>query len=166
MTTRRGSRRSFRGRPARRKTYWDQNSFQFTPAAAPTLQVRDISNIHITDLSESGGTILRMIGQFNYYHEAASIETFNYGIGVAVITQDALAAGAVPDPQVDLNQDWYYWDSWEGVLINEGQHQVNFDIRTARKLREGYRLVMVMQSFIQELAGFIRVDMRNLWTLG
>ena len=93
-------------------------------------------------------------------------EIFNIGVGVAVITKDALSVGTVPDPLSDLEQDWYYWHSWEGNLgFADGQHYKEFDNRSARRLREGYRLAWIFQNFTQELVGEVQVNLRTLWTL-
>ena len=166
MTTRRRSRSSFRGRAARKKTYWDQNNFQANTTAVGFTSVRDISHILITGGQEAGGTCLRLVGNMNYMQIAASFEPFNFGVGVAVITNDALAAGAVPDPLTDLTHDWYFWYAWEGNLGFEVQHTKEFDICSSRRLREGYRLVWVVQNLIQELPGQLQCNFRTLWTLG
>ena len=166
MTTRRGSRRSFRGRGARKKTYWDQTAFVFNPGPSAFLAVRDISHVLISGGNEPGGTCLRLVGNLNYFQIAASFEVFNLSVGVGVVTNDALAVGAVPDSIVDLTHDWYWWHSWEGNLGFEAQHNKEFDIRFARKLREGYRLVMVLENTVQELVGKVEVRLRTLWTLG
>jgi len=158
------SRGARRGR--KRPTYWAQEKFSTLLGPAADQASQDISHISISLGDNAGGTCLRVIGNLNYFHNAATFEQFNIGVGIAVVTKDALAAGALPDPLSDLEQDWYYWHSWEGLLgFSDGQHQENFDIRTARKLREGYRLAFMMQSFTQELEGEIQVNLRTLWTL-
>ncbi len=165
MTTRRTQRRSFRGRGARRRTTWDQNEFSSVMLLGSSKLVRDISNIHLSDLSEPTGTIIRMIGHYNYFQRAAAIEESNIAVGVCVVTAEALAAGTVPDPLTDVTQDWYYWDHWEGMVGLDGQHQVNFDIRSSRRLRERYRLVWISQNAVQELDTEIQVSMRALWQM-
>ena len=132
------------------------------------MQHTDISNLHITDLSEPLGTCLRMLGNGNF-HPAGTFsltEQYQFGVGVAVVTQDANFAGAVPDPLIDVLQDWYYWHAWNGLLSEATpNYQWSFDIRTARKLREGYRLVWVSQVFAEEIGSELKVNLRTLWTL-
>jgi len=127
--------------------------------------VIDISHISISLGNNAGGTCLRLLGNLNYSTTAASFEEYNLGVGVAVVTADALTAGATPDPLSDLSQDWYYYHAWEGNLGFEAQHYQEFDIRSARRLREGYRLGWVTQSFTMEVAGKLFVRLRSLWTL-
>ena len=167
MTTRRRSRPSFRGRKAKQRVYWDQESFLVSPPSAGGSSVRDISHIMISTGVEPGGTCLRMVGNLNYYQTPASFEEFNIGIGVSIVTADALGegSGAMPDPLTDLTHDWYYWHGWEGMLGLEAQHNQVFDIRSSRRLREGFRLVWISQNFSQEVVGKLRVHLRTLWSM-
>ena len=100
-----------------------------------------------------------------YQSGAMNFEDGNMGVGVAVVTADALATGQVPDPLSDLSQDWYYWHAWRGLLGFEAQHYQQFDIKTSRCLREGYRLMWATQHFTQEVATLMQVNLRTLWTL-
>ncbi len=160
------SRRSGTRRAPRRKTYWSQEIFDETLSTAGGGIVNDISHVSISLGNNAGGTCLRMVGNLNYFHSAASNEKFNLGIGVSVLTKDALTIGSVPDPLSDLEHDWYYWHAWEGNLgFADGQHSVDFDIRSSRRLREGFRLGWITQNFTQELVGLLRVRLRTLWIL-
>jgi len=94
-------------------------------------------------------------------------QDYNVSIGIAVVTADAVAAGVVPDPVGDAQQDWYYWTAWEGELNSAGQSNwtKEFDIRTSRRLREGYRLMFQSENSVQELGATLFVRLRTLWSL-
>ena len=88
-------------------------------------------------------------------------------MGIAVVSEDALAATAVPDPASDFNQDWYYWTGRSiKVRAPEGPQVVTWDadIRSMRRLRGGYRLVMVSETGANEDSLEIHTTMRLLWT--
>ena len=142
-----------------------QDNFDDTIPTIGASFVQDISHLSISLGNNAGGTCLRMIGNLNYYTEAAVSEVFNIGVGVVVVTAEALAAGVVPDPLSDTTQDWYYYHAWQGNLSQDDQHTQNFDIRSARRLREGYALAWSTQNFTQEVAGKLSVRIRSLWTL-
>jgi len=87
-------------------------------------------------------------------------------VGIAVITEDAFTASALPDPEVDFNQDWYYWTRRQMIPTTtetNGMVTWDVDIRTRRKLRGGYVLAMVVQTSTQEVALDLDVSMRLLW---
>ena len=78
-------------------------------------------------------TAMRLIGHVSMYQDTANVTCLGM-FGVAVVTLDALVAGAVPDPSVDL-VDWWYHDAWffdDNPIIS---HRFVFDIHTARKVR-------------------------------
>ena len=160
----RTSRRSGTKR-VRRKTYWHQEVIDHGLGPSSEQNVNDISHLSISLGNNAGGTCLRMVGNYNYSSVVAGFEQYNYGIGIAVVTKDALTAGVVPDPLTDQEQDWYYWDAWEGILGLENNYTKTFDIHTARKIREGYRLALVLENTTQEVVGQMRIRMRSLWTL-
>ena len=86
-------------------------------------------------------------------------------LGVAVVTRDGI--GAPPDPIDDPEQDWYFWDHWTGDLMNSGQSNFSrsFDIRSKRRLRQGYRLVLITQNTAQEFAHSVNFAFRTLWQM-
>jgi len=166
-------RRSRMSRGARRPTTWEQipNTTSLGPAAGKLLI--DFSNDNIIDDESSGGTILRMIGSVRIEHDlrAQALEEQEVAIGITVVTKDAIAAFAVPDPlsTLDQNHDWYYWSSRNGTLgpagSDDGSWVWNFDIRTSRRLRGGYRLVYIVEKDLTELGIEINTSVRNLWFL-
>ena len=163
--------RSFRG--AKRPTTWEQIPSSFTRSSAAGQSILDISNDNIIDDESSGGTCIRMIGTVSAEHDlgAQAIETVEFGYGIAVITKDALAAGAVPDPlaTLDQNQDWYFWKTYKQTLgpagTDNGLIVTDINIRSARRLRGGYRLAFIMEKAITELGMHFHVELRMLWKL-
>jgi len=167
MTTRRLSRSSSRGGRARRKTTWDQSTINHTRGTAAGQSVTDISHPAIAANNEPTGTIRRWVGNWTLSPLTTGPAEYNVFIGIAVVTIDALAALAVPDPASDVTQDWYWWSAWEGGIADLGlsSRTMQFDIRTARRLREGYRLVLVSENLTQELASEFHLRARGLWSM-
>ncbi len=168
MPTGRRSRRSSSVRAPRRKTSWEQNLFTHVKLVAGSQSITDISHQMIQNLTEPTGTCLRIVGSTNYQTDAAfgTSQHSNVTYGVCVVTADALAGGAVPDPHLDLNQGWYVWDSWSGLLSGNGEQWTRyFDIRTSRALRGGYRLAFVSNNTIMEVEADLHMRFRCLWSM-
>ena len=167
MITRRRSRRSS-GQP-RAKTTWDQKLLNFSLIPAGGQHVADISHELIIFADEPAGTCKRLVGNINLYADSiVGAEEANFALGIAVVTEDALTAFAVPDSQFDLDQDWYYWYAWRGLVGNTGggpQLTVNFDIHSVRRLRGGYRLMLTIQHTITEVQNRLTWNARTLWSL-
>ncbi len=167
MPPRRRSGSSFR-RGTRRKTTWFQSTFTHSLTTSPVQLITDISHPAIVNNNEPIGTCLRLMGNYAYTPLVGTAQAdYNLAVGVCIVTIDALAAAAVPDPGADVTQDWYYWDSWEGGLLNAGlsTYTQRFDIRSARRLRDGYRLIWTTDNVTQELAGDVQIRLRTLWAM-
>ena len=86
---------------------------------------------------QAGVTILRMIGELQLTAQSADQDGFG-AFGIALMSRDAVAASAVPDPIADL-VDWYYHQNWFNNESRVGDFQeagrTRFDIRTSRKVR-------------------------------
>ena len=96
-------------------------------------------------------TIKRLIANFSWHTTGANYATTlqDVFVGICVVTLDALTAGAVPDPNSDFNQDWYYWTSRIGKFSDIAAPQTvdwSIDIRSQRRLRGGYALAMVINN--------------------
>ena len=167
MPQRGRSRSSFR-RGSRSKAVWSQSTFSHALPAGGFGFITNITHPAITNNSEPTGVCIRMLGNWSYSPDiGAAIGDYNVSMGVCVVTIDAFLASAVPDPASDVTQDWYFWNAWEGAMINTGlSNQTGyFDIRSARRLREGYRLVWVSENVVMELAGTLQVNLRTLWRM-
>jgi len=172
MTThRRSTRGRSSGRTRRVPTTWEQIQ---TPINFPIVAVSssfDITQQTIRLQENTGGTIIRTIGEFAFFPDTGTAlgDEAIVSLGICVVTKDALAAGALPDPSTDLEHDWYYWVSTRFAPVAGGGEDSTFrfkwDIRSSRRLREGYRLVLLAEKEVSEgtFAGLL--SMRNLWQL-
>ena len=166
MPTGRRSRGTSRG--AKRFTTWDQPQVNHTRGTSSGITVTDISHPAIAANNEPTGTCRRMVGNWSLTPQLApSSEEYNIYVGVTLVTIDALVAGNTPDPQTDVTQDWYYWAGWEGGLADLGlsSQTMLFDVHTSRRVREGWRLVLISQNKTQELGSFFHLNMRCLWSM-
>jgi len=100
------------------------------------------------DAKDKIHSILRIVGQFQYRINAVNAE-IGGRFGFIVVSDDALAANAVPDPATDSESDWmlnmvYYAD--DSTLR---MHQIDFDNRSARRLPGGeHTLAFVIEGNI------------------
>jgi len=88
-------------------------------------------------------------------------------VGIAVVTRDAFAAGALPDPESDFHQDWLYWTRRMVDVPSTGCPQWlewEADIRSGRRLRGGYALAMITENPANGSATQLEANMRLLWT--
>ncbi len=92
-------------------------------------------------------TIRRLILHFNISSVSpeTTLEVASFGIYVA--SHEALAQSAFNDPNADAGQDWYYWTSRALLGLsasdNTQGHTWDVDIRSQRRLRGGYDLILV-----------------------
>jgi len=148
MTSRRRGRSSFRG-SARARTSWFNNASATVAVASGAQAIFDLTPLAgLPPNYEGGFTIRRMIGGIGVAAQAANAG-FTGTFGIAVVTRDAVAAGAVPEPAADL-VDWYYHTVVFRQAIAadvKGDVQRLFDIHTSRAIRgEGRTLVAVFDS--------------------
>ncbi len=116
-------------------------------------------------------TIRRMIGHATAFIQDPTVTAQGeliIALGIAVVTQDGLAAGAVPDPFSDFNQDWYYWTMRTLQILSTTPSVVqvdwDFDIRSMRRLRGGYALAMMTESELDLNDFQVNISLRNLWS--
>ena len=171
MTTSR--RRSTRGgRPQRRtptRTTWDQIFQPTSMAAAAAITIIELTSPQISSSLGQTGTILRWMGRLMIQSNDVA-QLIEMAWGVAVVTADALVAGAVPDPLTDEAQAWYYWDAYEGTIaiIGEGPRgglEIKFDIRSKRRLRSGYRLAFIIEKEASPSPVEVFLASRAVWSV-
>ena len=166
MTTRTRTVRSPGAPVVRRKTTWF-NTHQTVLLSNLSGQVAfDISHPAIVAGYESSGTVVRFIAEVLGTSQAPVGEPVTLGLGVAVISEDAMQVPVTPSPLTDVNQDWYYW--WAGTPTlgqDRTERLFSVDIRSARKLRGGYRLSMTWQNFLSEVGTELSVMVRTLWMM-
>ena len=168
MTQRnRGRSRSFRrfGR-GRSKTSWLQSAFEFavTAAAGPIL-FSDLTPPPMRDAvgsTEGSATVRRLIFNGSYTPAVNEDTGIRMCLGVYVASHEAFAQVALSDPCSDEGQDWYYWTQRTVASVNGLQWDV--DIRTARRLRAGYKLILVVNNQLNEVASTLNLSIRSLWT--
>ena len=167
MTTqRRTARRPGGSVPARRATTWHNQLALVTQTAVASLVTTDLTHNMIAAGQEPGGSCVRLILEVRVSSAATVPELESFAIGVAVVTADALVAGsaAMPNPLSDEDQDWYYWWGSDGIATTSTEILVaRVDIRSARKLRGGYRLVILTENGLNELALNVSIMARTLW---
>ncbi len=162
-----------RPRAARRKTSWENLAFNIiSVAATQTLSVQNLTPepMQTTHVGVGTATLRRMLLHVDYsFQLGATDDTMQFfSIGIAVVSRDAIVAGAVPDPESDFNQDWYYWTR-RGVKVQSitapGMFMFDVDIRSARRLRGGYALYMGVEFPVGNADPLrVHLSMRNLWT--
>ena len=89
----------------------------------------------------AGYTILRMVLGLAIVSPSSNVDILG-AHGVSLVTQDALTAGAVPDPETDL-VDWYLLDHFYLEMgSSERAQQYQWDIRSKRRIRGGDRTIV------------------------
>ncbi len=107
-------------------------------------------------------TVLRMLGEYLiHFSQGGTIvvgDTATIGVGIGVVSTDAVAAGAgsMPDPNTEAEYPWLYWAQHFVVALTANPAQVqdgvgvvrrSFDIRSMRKLKPRESLVVVLDYF-------------------
>ena len=169
--SRRSRRRPSTSRARRSRTSWENLIFNSTLGVGG----QAFSNMTPEPMQTTHGgvglaTIKRMIGTttINAVGATTSSASQRMSMGISVLTLDALAASVVPDPETDFNQDFYYWTrrSFKHQSTSGPQWLTwDFDIRTMRRLRGGYALVLIHQaSDANTLSMEFHTSIRALWT--
>jgi len=72
-------------------------------------------------------------------------------------------------PLANLGQDWYYWtgrSTFRDANVSPNRNDWEIDIRSKRRLRAGYGLVMVMEPLGANSSNIIvTAGVRNLWAI-
>ena len=166
MTTRQRSRSRRSSRGARVPTRWENLAFLHSHTAAASAVFSDITVEPVLVNSVGTATILRSIIHVDIVPTGGApgdVGTVAYGI--AVVTKDAVVGAVLPDPLGDFEQGWYWW-AHRFFLMDPTALTTNsfdVDIRTMRKLRGGYRLVLISDTPANPQALTTTITMRNLW---
>ncbi len=167
MTMKRRS-RPRRGSSRGLRTTWAQFGVEFalTAPTGPIVFADLTPEPMISELSTIGqAKLLRMIGHIMYTADVASAaDPLHATIGFYVGTHEAIIGGSLLDPQSDLQQAWYYWTFLSATALNS-QQIVNFDIRTQRRLRAGYKFIAVANNPLNAQASKISLSLRLLWQI-
>ncbi len=154
----------------RSKTSWEQQSIVATHTAAASVTIADFTPA-ATDEAVLEGTLLRGILHFDLTATLFSAPEQFVSIGLAVVTFDAFAAGALPDPESDFNFDWYYWTRRliKRETSTAGNNELvswDVDLKTGPRLKSEMRLVLISQNPAQELVLTLHTSARLLWRKG
>jgi len=148
---------------AKRETLWAADTtFEVTLAGAPTAVLA--LSLSAATLALRPFTVVRTRGFLHCQSDqAAAPETFGVGLGMAVVSDQAVAIGvtAVPTPVTDKQSDlWYVYESLFGATIgnafvgnmaNRGV-QKEIDSKAMRRVEEGQDLIVVVEN---EIAGCV-----------
>jgi len=169
MPARRVSRRSGRAgrQTSRRPTTWENIIIQHAHGTVGEEVVTDLTVEPMGTSLVGTATLIRSIIRLQWNKDTSGVATAiqQLAIGITVMTNDAFAGLVVPDPLSDFQQDWYYWQAlgtaWN---INGEAVVVEADIRSARRLRGGFKLVLITESpASNSLDTELWMTMRNLW---
>ncbi len=174
MTTRRRApqRRGFTPRQ-RTKVSWENLFFAIAHPVAATLSLSDLTPepMQTVHVGVGTATLRRMIGHATWAVEDPTLTEGidDIAVGIGVVSQDGFAAGAVPDPLTDFNQDWLYWTIRTcNVPTTDGggllQVDWDWDIRSMRRLRGGYALAMMTESGGDNNIHTLNITLRMLWS--
>ena len=154
------------GGRGRRPVLWENTSVSHNHPAASALIVTDVSPEAIQTGTEQTGLLRRTILHFTMSPTVAA-SAFDIAIGIAVVTEDGLAAGALPDPLAALEQGWLYWTERFFIMQNGSPTQLDWDveINSMRKLRGGYRLALISETPITDDANDLHITARLLWSV-
>jgi len=118
---------------------------------------------------EKGMTLVRMVIGFDIVPDGpsvSSLNSMNVSCGVGIVSEEAIASGALPDPNTSADNPLTGWLwLWRGIVfedIRAGHPRIDMDIRSQRKLMYGSPLFIVDYNlnsgvdFSTELIGYIR----------
>ena len=155
-------------RGPRKRTVWESLNFDNDHPTTATRVINDLTPE--PNQTDKNGTAksLRSLLNFTWRCEASALSGQQVSVGIAVVTNDAVAALVVPDPELDFQQGWLYWESQQiNNLSNIGPGWINWraDIRTQRVLRGGYSMVLISSSPVNTVACRLHIAVRTLWEI-
>ena len=150
----------------RRPTTWTQDITSVALTVAAQNLVQDITPNQVQQGYSPTATLRRLIATFELSNDGVGTEYFPLHVGMSVVTDDALGVGALPDPETDLDQDFYYW-TYRKPKLNASEVGLawTYDTKSMRRLREGYRMVVMMSHPIYEVTGRLDMGIRTLWSM-
>ncbi len=141
--------RQFNARPQRMAKHWD------TPGAITVDFTANATQASSGLLEDEAWTVIRMIGEYVITPTSAPAagDQAVIAIGIAVVSADAGAAGAVPDPVSEPSYPWLYWAdhrfhfSTTSADPNSAASSLRhrFDVRSMRKIKPREELIVVAE---------------------
>ncbi len=149
-----------RGGRNRRDTLWGGVVFTSNTLVADTPIL--FGGLSAAGLALRPFTIIRVRMAVNVSSDqSVAVENYAAAIGMAVVSDQALAVGvtAVPTPASEFDSDlWFMYQSFAGRIsavtstgINDSSPTVNVDSRAMRKVEEGQDLALVVEAFTGSL---------------
>ena len=167
MTTK--SRRS--SRPTRRrreKTTWENVNFEALFSAVASSIVVDLTPQFLASNGyQQPCKIVRSIIDIDYNTLNSNLNPQTMAMGIWVVEHEALTGDGTASPLTDFQQDFYYWTTLyinDASVVRESA-TIHVDIRSSRRIRGGYGLLLKGENPLQEEATVLQVSMRNLWVL-
>jgi len=171
MTTSRRFRRSPRRSGTRRRTNWQQVIFDdVTLLSTGAIVGFDLTPEPIKSEPahrQGTATLVRMIADFALSAQTVADTPQIANFGIAVVDHEAQVGPSFMDPASDAGQDWYYWTN-KAVRQSSSDSQAlwhwSIDIRSKRRLRGGYDLLMVAAAHSTNTVNLqVNIGFRNLW---
>ncbi len=126
---------------------WDLSSVDLVSLAGNTSAVTDLVTI-LGEIESAHTVIRRILGSWNVIIQSADQDVQAY-LGIFVADSDAVAAGALPEPETD-NARWLYLDSIAlpggTVTVEQGRNEHKFDLRMNARLGRELQLEAVVQN--------------------
>ena len=160
---------SRRGRSPGRKinTTWKNYGIEFAmTAAAGPIVFSDLTPLPMRTQTDNLGsaTILRLVGSVTFTTDGNTTSNpAHAAIGIYVLSDEAFDSLAFADPLADVQQPWYYW-TFTTIANTSTPQVIPFDIRTSRRLRQGYRLMAVTNNVLNDQQTKITLSARAVWT--
>ena len=168
MTTK----RRFRSRPRGRAqpTKWENIITNHVHVVAASQVFTQMTPAPLL-VTGSGTAVLKRMIMHVDINPAAGVgigEIDSVGMGMTVVTQEAFEVIAqLPDPLSDFEHSWYWWaQRFIPVQEPSAMHtEFDVDIRTMRKLRNGYGLALISETPLNPSALTVSFSARMLWSV-
>ena len=169
----------FRGGAVRRKTTWSGTGVSAVGMQPVAISSKVLLTSHTGAFLEdiAPATLVRVRGQIGVESDqTAAVEQQTGALGIAVVSEQARAAGAASLPGPQTNSDWDGWLWWYGfsyrlqVLSQSGMnpnfvHEIVVDSKAMRKIGEQDALVYMAENASASHVFNVAVNTRELWKL-
>ena len=173
MVTRRRSPRGRRG-SVRQKVTWNNHALTFTLATSGVLVFANLTPKPLSIGDDAHGTAVskRVIMNFSARQVGpASDVTQQFGIALYIQTLQAITQLEILQPlsAQNVDQDWYYWtarSTFRETSDNLDSLNWDVDIKTQRRLRSGYGMILVAEPVAANTSNIIiTASVRQLWAI-
>ena len=147
MTSSRRGRRGFSpSRRGRARYAWTSTTLENFSLGSATSANIDALGAFTVIAKQDVGTVLRVIGTMTF-RAAGAGSLVTGGVGMVRVTDDAMAAGALPDPLGDLSSSWLFNQRWSQEDAANVPVRYDVDVKSRRRLDGfGQTIALVLQS--------------------